>query len=183
MQKPKKDLKLHPAPKIVHRVKHLVPTTLLLGSLAGFFPAAFAAFVVVLDNFEAYSSPSYVQDQGRELRRRFDTATTDGIYGGPRGAQDRASGYMVNWSLGNAGYLRYTFPPLKRFPLGIEFTLERQVGGDDSEPLVRMVVADGDSNAQGHQDYHSKLAITPPIVARSSTTTSAEPLEARPWTT
>lgn len=99
---------------------------------------------LVIDDFDSYTSDSYVQDQMWSLWRRFGVATTDGIYSIDAGAQGRGASYGVNWSQGKAGYVRHTFASPKSFSPGVRVTLDLAVSESLAGTQVCLIIADGD---------------------------------------
>lgn len=126
-----------------------------LGLAAG-FPGFAQAEPVVVDDFNQYSDASYVQTQMWSLWRRFGEATTDGIYSIAGGAEGRGGRYAVSWTLGKAGYLRYTFPAVKSFPVGTTFAMDMAVTAPLPNTQVFLLVADGDPTLPTTTTYRTQ---------------------------
>lgn len=125
-------------------------------NLAAGVAALLQAEPVVIDDFNQYSASGYVQTQMWSLWRRFGEATTDGIYSIAKGAEGRGAHYAVNWQVGKAGFLRYSFPSAKSFPVGTIFSMDMSVTTSLPGTRVFLLLADGDPNSPSTTTYRTQ---------------------------
>ncbi len=112
----------------MNQLRHLLPLAIIAS--ACLTPKALAGSLLI-DDFESYSSGSYIQTQGDKLWSRFGTAIADGIYSVADGSDDgRAARVMANYNPGGTvvnAYTRYTFATAVDYSDYSGFSLEIKV--------------------------------------------------------
>jgi hypothetical protein len=121
----------------------------------------------LIDNFNEYTSGSYIQVQSNPggssglagTWSRLGTATSDGIYSIAGGEEGRGATYDTNYSGGSTGFVKFTFAAAQNFTATPELQSYLDVGTSLSGTTVNAQITDGNTT----------FALTTPLALTNTT--------------